>query len=159
LSDIVALYTKVNHSRVLHEIRLFIETETQRSVLHHALQNFQKTISIRYIDIEKRLTSVLEDAEVCKQVSEHLYLYSTDTIPPGPISFQQCITKIRAGISMSEAFNAISSAQSQALSSNLMNSVNADVVRRSIGIYRAIIYGTHILSFLAVKCFQMPMIL
>ena len=65
----VALHTKVNHSRVLHEIRRFIQTETQRSVWYRALQPVGKTISIRYIDIERRLTSVLDDAEVC----EHRY--------------------------------------------------------------------------------------
>jgi hypothetical protein len=56
--------TKVNHSRVLHEIRLFIQTETQRSRLHRALVG--KTISIRYTEIEQRLTSVLDNAEVCE---------------------------------------------------------------------------------------------
>jgi hypothetical protein len=44
LRFVYAVTTKVNHSRVLHEIRLFIQTETQRSALHRAL--IGKTISI-----------------------------------------------------------------------------------------------------------------
>ncbi|KAF8809471.1 hypothetical protein BYT27DRAFT_7013562, partial [Phlegmacium glaucopus] len=42
---------------VLHEIRVFIETETQRNVLHYALLWNSKPN--RYIELEKRLTSVL----------------------------------------------------------------------------------------------------
>ena len=55
----------------------------------------------------------------------------------------------------------ISSAQPQGSSftGNSMNSINADVVRKSIDIHHATIYGAHNLSFPAVKYFQTPMIL
>ena len=48
---------------MLHEIRLFIQTETQGSDLHRALLG--NAISVRYHTLERRLTSVLDDAEVC----------------------------------------------------------------------------------------------
>ena len=76
------VHTKVNHSRVLHEIRLFIQRETQCSDLHRGLASVGETISIRYTEIERRLTSVLNDVEVCEQVGKYLYLYSSHSMPP-----------------------------------------------------------------------------
>ena len=148
------MYTKVNHSRVLHEIRLFIQTETQRSVQHRAVVRKTRTISIRYTEIEQRLTSVLDDAEVC-ETGWRKSIYSSHSMVP--FFSQQYDTEIRAGISMSGVSvkaDLTNSPQSQESSSNLMNST--DVVKRFIDIYSAIIDDTHILSFPAMKCFQMP---
>ena len=72
---------KVNYSRVLQEIQLFVQTETQPSDLYRTFQDFGETISLRFIDIEKRLTSVLDNVEVCEQAGENLYLYSNHFIP------------------------------------------------------------------------------
>ncbi|KAF8802229.1 hypothetical protein BYT27DRAFT_6773071 [Phlegmacium glaucopus] len=94
-------------AEVLHEIRVFIETETQHNVLHYTLLWNPKPN--RYTELEKRLTSVLDDAE-------------------------QYNTKIRTGNSkmhgkMPTNADPIRTAQTQTPSPRLMN--NSDVIRSS----------------------------
>ena len=69
-------------SRILHEVQLFVQTETQRSIFRRDLSLLgDSTISNRYAAIEQRLTSVLYDAEVCEYEGEDHICTNVHTIP------------------------------------------------------------------------------
>lgn len=76
--------------RVLHEVRVFVQTETRPNIYHRFLSG--DTISIRRVALEQRLASLPDIFKVRQKArdSSGTYLCSS---PP----FQQYITDTRAG--------------------------------------------------------------